>query len=368
MKFRSVALASATLLALVPAGMSQAAPPDPGPTVLQDGLITPLHLAVGPGGTVAISQSFAGMLTTVRKGESTTVYSSPGWEVGGADYRGSTLYFLESVGAGPFDPSPMVGTLKAIDAAGNVTTITDQIAQYEMDNNLDADVQYGLSAADAVANPDCVAELGEVGFPASYTGADVEVDSHAYSLAVRGNTAYVADAGANAVLAINLKTGSISTVAVLPPQPAEITAEAAETLGVPSCAGLEYAFEAVPTDLEFGPDGMLYVGLLPGGPEDPSLGARGSVHRIDVASGHHELYVDGLMTPTGLAFDGDGNLYIASLFGEGIYQVDADTRAVSLYEALPMAVDVEVKGSTLYATTKALFDPPQGELISMRLR
>ncbi|MBB1509677.1 ScyD/ScyE family protein [Tessaracoccus sp. MC1756] len=366
MKFRSVALASATLLALVPAGMSQAAPPSSEPTVLAGGLIGPLHLAVGPGHSVTVAESFAGKLTTVDRTGSTTSYvGAEGWDVAGVDYRGSTLYFVESVGAGP-DPSPMVGSLKSIDAAGNVTTITDQIAQYEMDNNLDADVQYGLSPEVAAANPECVAELETVGFPAAYTGADAEVDSHAYGLAVRGNTAYVADAGANAVLAINLKTGSISTVAVLPPQTAEITTEAAEMLGVPSCAGLEYAFEAVPTDLEFGPDGMLYVGLLPGGPEDPSLGARGSVHRIDVASGHHELYVDGLMTPTGLAFDGDGNLYVASLFGEGIYQVEAGTKDVNLFLPAMMAVDVDVKGSTLYATTSALMPP--GELISMPLR
>lgn len=362
MKLRTAALASATLLALGPAGLTHAAPADE--TVLEQGFVGPLHLAVGPGKAVTVAESFAGRLTTVAKGQTTSPYSAPGWDVAGVEYRGSTLYFLESVGAGPMDPRDMVGSLKAIDNKGTVTTVTDQLAQYDLDRNVDAAVQYALSPADAAAHPECVAQLAAAELPASYTGADVEGDSHVYALTIVGNTGYVTDAGSNAVFSVNLRTGAIDTVAVLPAQPVHISPAVAEAMDVPACAGLDYGFEAVPTDIEMGPDGKLYVALLPGGPEDPSLGARGSVYTVDPASGAIELYVAGLMSPTGIALDGDGNLYVASLFGEGIYQVDADDQSVSLFHPAAMAVAVEISGSTMYATTGAFGN---GTLISVPL-
>ena len=59
------------------------------------------------------------------------------------------------------------------------------------------------------------------------------------------------------------------------------------TVEAPACVvGEEYAFEPVPTDVEFGPDGWLYVSSLPGGPEDASLGARGAVFRVNPWTGH----------------------------------------------------------------------------------
>ena len=68
--------------------------------------------------------------------------------------------------------------------------------------------------------------------------------------------------------------------------PTTITREAARQFGLPTCTiGKTYAFEAVPTDVELGPDGMLYVSVLPGGPEDPSLGARGAIYRVSPATG-----------------------------------------------------------------------------------
>src|SRR5665647_2695236 len=140
-------------------------------------------------------------------------------------------------------------------------------------------------------------------FPTSYAG---EIDSHPYALAVVGNTAYVADAGMNAVLSVDLTTGAIDTLAVLPARPAEITAEAAAALGIPDCGGLMYGFEGVPTDVEMGPDGWLYVSSLPGGPEDASLGARGAVFRVNPATGQAQVHVEGILSPTGIALDGGG--------------------------------------------------------------
>jgi len=360
MKIRAIA-ATAALLVLGPAAVGNAAPPASGPETLAEGLISPLHLSVGPGKLVTVSEEFASKLTNVAGGTTSQLYSAPGWDVAGTAYQGSTLYFLESQGAGPMDPQPLAGSLKAIDSKGRVTTITDQLAAHETSANPDQLVQYGLSASDAASNPQCVAQLQAIEFPASYTG---EVDSHPYALAVVGNTAYVADAGANAVLSVNLKTGAIDTLAVLPARPAEITESAAAAFGIPDCLGLMYGFEGVPTDVEMGPDGWLYVSSLPGGPEDASLGARGAVFRINPANGQTQVHVEGILSPTGIALDGGGNLYIASLFGEGVYQVPAGTHTPSLFLPAVGAADVEVSGSTLYATTDAFGN---GSVISNRL-
>lgn len=355
----SVLAAAAALLVLTPAGAAVAAPPPGDPTVLADGLVGPLHLSVGPGKAVTVSEEFAGALTVVGR-TTTHLYDNPGWDVAGVDHRGSTTYLLESQGAGPEDTRPLAGSLKAIDARGHVTTITDQLGAYETAHNPDGASQYGLSSADAAANPACVAELGQLGAPASYTG---ELDSHPYALAVRGNTAYVADAGANAVLTVNLRTGRVATLAVLPPRPLQLSAAQAGAIGVPSCAGLTYAFEPVPTDVAIGGDGAVYVSSLPGGPESPVLGARGAVFRI-AAGGAVTTWVEGLLTPTGIAFDGSGNLYVASLFGDGIFKVAAGTHTAALFVPASGAADVDVCGSKLYATTDVFGN---GTLVAVRL-
>ncbi len=60
----------------------------------------------------------------------------------------------------------------------------------------------------------------------------------------------------------------------------KVTKESAAALELPDCVvGVTYAFEPVPTDVEVGKDGYLYVTTLPGGPESPALGARGSSGR-----------------------------------------------------------------------------------------
>ena len=357
-------VSAAALLVLGPAAAASAAPPPSGPTTLAQGLVSPLHVSGGPGKDVSVSQEFQSKLTTFDNWSSATVYEAPGWDVAGSDYRGSTLYFLESQGAGPEDPRPLAGSLKSIHGRGTVSTVTDQIGAYETTNNADAGAHYGLSDADVAAHPQCVAQLAALQFPTSYTG---EVDSHPYALTVAGNVAYVADAGMNAVLAVNLTTGAIRTVAVLPPRPTVISAQAGTSLGIGACVGLTYVFEPVPTDVEVGPDGWLYVSSLPGGPEDASLGARGAVFRVAPATGQTQVFVDNLVTPTGLAFDGRGNLYVASLFGPGILKVAAGSHTASLFLSAVMAADVDVSGSTLYATTNALDEDTGGTLISLKL-
>ena len=169
---------------------------------------------------------------------------------------------------------------------GTTSVVADLLA-YETENNPDADVQYGFEEI----SDECAASLPPDIGPPTYTGI---VDSHAYAVAEGAHKWYVADAGGNDIIAVSSK-GEVSTVAVLPPQPFVITAETAGVVGFPECTvGLTYNFEPVPTDVEVSNSGLLYVTTLPGGPEDPSLGARGSVYAVDPSNGEVTHVASGL--------------------------------------------------------------------------
>lgn len=221
---------------------------------------------------------------------------------------------------------------------------------FEVANNPDSVNQYGVD------NPSqCVIDaLTAAQFPVAYTG---QVDSHAYSVAAWGRSWVVADAGANALFKVK-NDGTVSTLAVLPPQPSTITAEQAAALGLPDCvAGTTYAFEPVPTDVEVGRDGWLYVTTLPGGPEGPVLGARGSLWKVDPTTGAATKIAGGFLGATNLALGSHGAVYVAELFGGQISVVKHGT--VKPYLSLPGVVAVETgKDGTLWAATLGNEDPP----------
>jgi sugar lactone lactonase YvrE len=68
-------------------------------------------------------------------------------------------------------------------------------------------------------------------------------------------------------------------------------------------------------------NGLLYVTLLPGGPEDPSLGARGAVYSVNARTGDVAFVACGFLGATGLALGPDGTIYVAELFGNRISTV-----------------------------------------------
>ena len=362
----------AAVVAFAPASPSTASDKghdDPKPEDVATGLATPLHLALGTAKSIYVSQDFAGKLSRVnRDGTVEDVYASPkpGWDIAGVDTRGATTFFLESTGAGLGKPENLEGYLKAISPNGDVRTIAN-FADYERENNPDGDQEYGFG--DDVSDACLQQWPKESPAPARYTGT---VDSHPYALAVQGNTAYVADAGMNAILSINLRSGEISTLAVLPPRPVVIPETAARPeaeggLGVPACvAGYEYAFEPVPTDVEIGQDGWLYVTSLPGGPESPALGeprcrSSGSTHgtagrRCGRTKSSAPLVWPSRTTVTSmwLRCSAAKILKFSGWKGER-----------SEFLTVNQPADVEIQGRTLYATTDVLPamlgpEPPAG--------
>lgn len=343
---------AAGLLAAMPSGAAPAKPGKPAkPTVLASGLLSPLSIAVDST-DVYVSQNFGGSLQLLQpdaKPKTLYVAKKPGTEVGAVSARRGTVTF--AISESDKDGNYTATRLMRMGGSGKAVPVADLLA-YEKKANPDGDVTYGVRGLAA----DCAAQWPTDGPPASYPGI---VESHPYATTTAGRTTYVADAAMNAVLAVSPK-GKVRTAAVLPGVPTEITADFAEEQKLPQCAvGLDYYFEAVPTDVEVGPDGSLYVTSLPGGPEDPSLGARGQVFKVNPKSGKVTTVAGGLVSPVGVAVADNGDVYVSQLFSGAIAKIKKGSDRVSTVRRLSMTGDVEVRGRTLFATTDVL--PPEGK-------
>jgi hypothetical protein len=358
----SVCAAAAAALVLVATPAAAHGSKDPRPPsseTIASGLLTPLSVAVGPKGTTFVSQNFGGMLTAVAKdGTATVIHTSAGGEeVGAVSYDDGVVTFAET---GPATVLKELSVDRKGAPRGTARTVAD-LGAYEATKNPDAKNRYGL-----LKTPKSCLDQFPEDFPfKNYTGI---VESHPYATTSHRGTTYVADAAGNSILSVDHR-GKVRTVAVLPPQPAVITAEAAAVSQFPECSvGETYWFEPVPTDVEVGPLGVLYVSLLPGGPEDPSMGPRGSVVAVSPWSGRSHTVAKNLFAPTGIAVDKWGTLYVAELFGGQITK--PGWRGNSTVVSVPLPGDVELDGKGLLASVNVMPSetaPPDGQLVRYSL-
>lgn len=342
---------------------ASAAEPPPTPEVRSTQVVAPFNLSLW-GTKVAVADGFANLVGTLAKDGSIVpvAVDQPGASGVAHSLDGRTIAFTTTAST-PQEAGPPLNTASGLNIWGprGEKIYADTLA-FETANNPDGSVHYG------VADPSpCVAEaFAAVGFPTSYTGG---VDSHSYSVAWFGSKWIVADAGSNTLWSVDAK-GAIRTLAVLPPQPLTITAEMAASLGFSECvAGVTYAFEPVPTDVEVGLDGSLYVTTLPGGPEGPILGARGSVYKVNPWTGRSQLVATGFSGATNLALGWKGEIYVAEYFGGKISVVKNGKKAD--YVALPLvaAVETGIDGSLWAATTIPLdpsAPPTPGTIVKLR--
>lgn len=335
------------------------APAPPTATTIAGGLLSPLSAAVGPKGTTYVTQNFGGLLTAVKDdGTQTVLYASGGSEVGGVSYDFGTITFTET---GPTTTVKQLRTDWKGNPVGTPTVLADT-GTYEQNKNPDAGVTYGFRNLPQ----SCLDQVpADFPIPAKYTGI---ADSHPYATVRLGPVTFVADAGANSILSVDWK-GRIRTLAVLPAQPTVIPGEVGQAFGLPECAfGATYWFEPVPTDVEIGPWGQLYVTTLPGGPEDASLGARGSVYTVNPITGKVKPYASGFLGATNLAVSPTGKVFVTQLFGGEISLVSKG--APTTYYSAPLPAAVEWSPGGLVATTNALpgeNEPPAGELVRISL-
>ncbi|SMH45244.1 hypothetical protein SAMN06295885_2507 [Rathayibacter oskolensis] len=354
-----VAAAAAAVTALGVAPAAQAAPSPLSFVSVTDratGLFSPLSFAVDGGGTAYVAQNFAGLLTRVAPDGTTSVAASaPGSEIGSVSVRGSTVYYSEGV------QEEGTALLKSVSTSGGAPVTLADLGAYEASANPDSVNTYGFVGLPS----ECAALVDPaVAGPASYSGV---VDVHPYASAATSAGVYVADAAGNAILKV-APGGAVSTVAVLPATaPVTITADLAAAFGFPSCtAGYGYSFEPVPTDIEVGPGGWLYVTSLPGGPEDASLGARGSVVKVNPATGEVRTVATGLISATGLAVDRyTGTIAVTELYGgpQGTGRValvlpGASTPITGLAVTSPAAI--ELRSGALYVARNAFVLSPEG--------
>ncbi|TIC86770.1 ScyD/ScyE family protein [Nocardioides sp. GY 10113] len=369
----AVALGATTL------SPAQAAPPPAEPATLAGGLISPLRAAIANDGTAYVSQNFAGQLLKVRRGaEPRVVYQAaePGAEVGAVSVLGKRVVFAITpaeempeepvpggaaprLSAGAESPATPSASVMVLKRGGKARVLAD-VGAFEAAHNPDGDVTYGFSGLDE----ECAAQLPPFLLP--YQG---EAYSHPYATAATPRTTYLADAGANDVVAIS-PSGRVREVAVLPAvkvvaTPEVIEAAAAAEVPLPECVlGKEFTGEPVPTDIEVGRDGFLYVTTLGGGIGE--ILPVGAIHRINPRTGAVRTLVTGLAAPTGLALTPRGAMYATELFAGRIVKIYPGSSRVWPFAEAPTPAEVEMNGWRLYATVNALAEEPAGELVRYR--
>lgn len=345
------ATAAAAALVVPPATAAPATP-----ETLASGLVGPLHLDVNAKGRILVSQSFAGLVSRVHPdGTIRNLVKQHGF-VGGVAARKGRMAFTYSNESG-------VSKLKVRRADGSVRVVAD-LGAFEAEHNPDSKRTYGfLDLA-----PECASQLPpDVPGGEPYTGI---AESNPYALAnAPGGGWYVTDAGGNDVLRVS-PNGAIKVVYVTRPQRTVITAEAAESLGLPACTvGETYAFEGVPTDVEVSRRGRLFVSLLPGGPESPALGARGKVLKVDPRTGRSRVAASGLVSATNVALAPRGRMFVAELFANKVTAVNLRTGQKRTALRAPLPAAVEYAGGRLVVAVNVLppeDGPPDGQIVVAR--
>lgn len=321
---------------------------------LTNEVLAPFQLAVSNKG-VYIADGIKNNLSLLKKnGKLSLVAQGTGGEVAGVDVSRNGKSIAWTSTTSPTSPGETLQSSLTIRTQGKKDVVAD-LARYERNHNPDGHVTYGAIAG---SNACADAALGQIsGGPARYKGM---VDSHPYAVAAWGDSWIVADAAGNDLLKVDAK-GRVSTLAVLPRQTVKLTKAMAAALGAPDCVvGVTYAFESVPTDVEVDYRGNLVVSTLPGGPEDPSLGARGSVYTVNARTGSAHRLATGFLGATNVAIGPDG-VYVAELFAGKVTKVKWNG-AKKTFAKVANPLSLEVRGGWLYAGTMAAMDMETGQV------
>jgi hypothetical protein len=343
-------LVGAGLLIATPTVATAGGSTPPKPHVKSTALAAPFNLSVR--GDVLVADGALNLVGKLKHDGSIKTIAAHQPGASGVAVSGSRLAFTTTVS----NPETFENSASGLNiwAARGKRIYADTHA-YEARKNPDQVNTYGVVGYPAGADKKCIDGVfgGLTGGEATYKG---QVDSHAYSVAAYGKGWVVADAGANALFRVN-NSGRIHTLAVLPPQPLVVSGEQAAALELPDCViGVTYAFEPVPTDVEVGRDGFLYVTTLPGGPESPVLGARGKVWKVNPRTGTARPIASGFLGATNLALGSKGEIYVSELFAGQISVIQHGRTKV--FASLPGVVAVETGNGAVWAATLGNEDPP----------
>nr|WP_240895244.1 ScyD/ScyE family protein [Kineococcus siccus] len=242
---------------------------------MAQGLDDPFGLSYAHGKFYAAENGSGEVSGFVPGGSGPVVRASGFSGPAGVDRTPSRLLTVTGEGEGPG------GSTLFVSSPGSPPRPLADLGAYELAENPDGQRQFGDDGAplDALSNPFAV--LGGRGGHERF--------------------AYVADAGANAVLAVD-RDGAVSTFFA----PPVVTSGACA--GVPNNDPEHTGCDSVPTGLAFGPDGTLLVSALTG-----EVAGEGRVYVLDARTGALRRTITGLDGPTGVAAGDDGAVYVSEL-------------------------------------------------------
>jgi hypothetical protein len=307
--------------------------------VIATGLAGPLQLADGGGSSLLVTQAFAGEITRVniRTGEKTAIISGA-FGASGASRIGNKIAFVTGV-PGPEEAADSSATSRLVPSppmtippdpaslyvakSGQAPTKLADLLAYELANNPDGQTQFSPEGVpyDALSNPFSVIPDRS-----------------------RGGFALVADGGANDVLRVNAR-GEVSTFFV---PPLVTTGECATR---PNNGDDPLGCDPVATGMANGPLNTVLLATLSGEAQ-----GEGRVYVLDGRGPQAKVLkvIKGFNSPTGVAFDNRGNLYVAELLNGQIVKVALDGKRS--YAAVTEPSAVFVSGGKLYATAQAFTD------------
>lgn len=293
----TLALAACAGDATVPSSLDQ--PPEAlgvssaiTPTVVLDRLDNPRGLAFGPDGALYVTEagntSINGACIVLPRGES--CYSGTG-----AVTRLQHGVRQRIVSGLPSVTEPVAG---GVAGPHDIGFVGRGNALVSIGFGADPAVRAGFGAAgSALGSLVRISASGEWRVIADISAVETAlnpaggpVDSNPYGLLVEPSGSFVTDAGGNSLVSVSAN-GSTGVVTAFAPTPAPPPFNQSE---------------AVPTEVERGPDGALYVSTLTGAPF--ALGAA-AIYRLD-ASGSTTVYAGGFKTIIDFAFYRRGALYV----------------------------------------------------------
>jgi len=315
--------------------------PDPI-KVIATGLAGPLQLADGGGSSLLVTQAFSGEITkvNVRTGEKTAIISGA-FGASGASRIGNKIAFVTGVSGGPppeeavasstaarLVPSPPMeippdeGSLYVAKSGQEPTKLAD-LVEYELANNPDQQTQFDPNGVplDALANPFSVIPDRS-----------------------RGGFALVADGGGNDVLRVNAR-GKVSTFFV---PPSVTTGECATR---PNNGDDPFGCDPVATGMAYGPLNTVFLATLSGEAQ-----GEGRIYILDGRGDKAKVLkvVSGFNSPTGVAVDNRGNMYVSELLNGQIVKVAWNGKRS--YAAVTEPSAVFVSGGKLYSTAQTFTD------------
>lgn len=188
------------------------------------------------------------------------------------------------------------------------------------------------------------------------------IDSNIYGLDLLDDVLYVADAGGNTIISVDVESGEVATFAVTGGLDAPFLPDS----GNPARGG-ELEIDSVPSTVVVGPDDRLYVSYVTGGPFPAGLAP------VDAfsADGSVETVAQGLTMVADIAFDSAGRLYASMISTDFLTQapgqivrVEEDGSLTVIADGLVMPAGIAFDAEdNLYALTFSSVVPGGGQLV-----